>query len=363
MRKWVLLACLTLFLGACQQTDSGKVKVGVLAPLTGNAAELGQHIQKGIDLANEHLDNKYQLIYEDDKCIDTAAALSAAQKFVTIDKVKFVIGPLCAPPYQAVSGYLNREGVAFMHTSGATPSFIANSGEFGIPGLSTSTYQENEVLAGFIYDGLKIKKMAVFVWNEEWAVEHGNGFVKHFKELGGEIVFDEKFNLEDTDFRTSILKIKQSGAEGVYIVALNFQNARIVKQFRQLYPELPIFGQFELEDPAFLDAAGGFADGVIYVYPKVDTFSPEVQQFITEFKTKYGSDPNYYVYVGYDALNLYDWGVGVCGLDPKCVISKILSLKNYLGIGGSISFADDKSILKEFEIRMFKNGKPVLYLS
>ncbi len=334
------------------------IKIGIIAPLTGDAAELGEHIQRGLMISNESLKNKYSLVFEDDKCFDTKAASSIAQKFINNDKLKYVIGPLCAPAYQAVSGLFNQNKISFVHTSAVTQPFIDSAGNFGVPGLSTYLTQEDSYLADYIYNVLGINKMAVFVWNEEWAVEHRNGFVERFTELGGQIVFDQKFNLDDADFRTEILKIKNSGAKGVFIVALNFQNGNIVKQIKELGVDIKVFGQFEIEDTVFLSHAGDGAEGVSYVYPKIDTTRKETKDFINNYMNRYGTPPNYYAYIGYDALKLYDWAIPKCnGGDSECVTKQILSVKNFLGVSGLISFNSDKTLSREFIIKEIKDGQ------
>ncbi len=343
-----------------RSTKEEVIKIGVIAPLTGNAAELGQQIQRGLELALANTKNKYELIYEDDMCVNVDMALSAAHKF-SIENVKYVIGPLCAPTYQAVSGIFNNNKISFMHTSGVTPPFIQSSGEYGIPGLSTTIHREDEFLADYIWNVLGIKKMGLLIWNEEWAIEHRKGFVNRFKELGGEIVFDEQFNLDQADFRTELIKLKNSGAEGVFIVALNFQTANIVKQMKELNIDIPTFSQFEIEDPAFLDAAGDAAEGVIYVYPKINnTSNPETRLFIEKYKEKYGTSPNYYAFIGYDSLKLYDFAINKCGDDTLCVTKTILGVKDFPGVSGKINFNQNKEVLREFVIKEIRNGKPLI---
>jgi len=345
MKKLITIAILAIFLIGCTEET---IKIGVMAPMSGNAAELGQHIQRGLELAN--IDGKYELIFEDTKCFDTKAAISGAQKLINIDKVDYVIGPLCAPAYQATTGIFNNEEVAFMHTSGVTPPFIENSGKFGIPGISTTIYQEDKALTDFI-ESQGIQKMAVLVWNEEWAIEHKKGFTQSFD---GEIVFEDTFEITETDFRTTALKLKESGAEGVFVVALNFQMADIVKQFE----DIQIFGQFEIEDSAFVQPAGNSAEGVVYVYPKIEN-TKEVREFVQAYKTKYGSLPNYYAYIGFDSLKLYDFAMNQCS-STQCVVETILSTQNFQGVSGKMSF-QDKKISREFEIKTVRNGEFVSY--
>ena len=364
--KWIigLVVALVVIVWGYSATKSPSIpvsiepiKIGVIAPLTGAAPELGEYMQRGLELANNNLKNKITLVYEDDKCTDTGAATGIAQKFANIDNIKYVIGPLCAGPYQAVAGIFNQSKISFMHTSAVTPSFIQSSGDYGIPGFSTNIYSEASFMADYAYNKLGEKKIGIFVFNQEWGINHGMGFEDEFKQLGGSVVYNEKFNIDDQDFRTQIIKLKQSGAEGVYIVGLNFENGAIVKQLRTLDKNIKIFGQFEIEDKAFLDATGEGANGVIYVYPKIDLSRQETKDFIANFENKYGTEPNYYSYVGYDALKLYDLAISKCGNDTKCVTDNILSIKNYPGVSGNITFDKNKNIIRDFEIKTIENGK------
>ncbi len=333
------------------------IKIGVIAPLTGAAPELGEYITRGLELANSNLRNNIALVYEDDKCSDLAAAQTIAQKFINIDNIKFVIGPLCAGPYQAVAGTFNQSEVSFMHTSAVTPSFIQTSGEYGIPGLATDIHAEAGFMAEYAFDKLNVKKVGLLMWDQEWAFNHGKGFEDKFTELGGKVVFNEKFSITDKDFRTQITKLKNSGADAVYVVGLNFQNGSIVKQIRTLDKEIKIFGQFEIEDPTFLSMAGDGANGVIYVYPKIDLTRKETKDFIANFEEKFKTEPNFYSFVGFDALKLYDLAISKCGNDTKCVTKNILSSKNYPGVSGNITFDENKNIVRDFEIKTIEDRK------
>lgn len=250
-----------------------------------------------------------------------------------------------------------------MHTSAVTKPFIDSSGKIGIPGLSTTLSQEDMVLAKFVFNTLGLRKVGVFVWNEEWAVEHRNNFVNSFKKLGGQIVFDEKFDIETSDFRTQIKRIENSGAEGVFVVALNFQNGNIVKQMDEIGTKLKIFGQFEIEDSVFLEHAGKGSECVYYVYPQISN-TKESREFITAFKEKYNIEPNYYSYIGYDALKLYDFAINQCGVidsNSKCATDAILGVKNFSGVSGLITFTDNKEISRDFVIKTIKDGQFVKY--
>ena len=351
--KYLMVFLLLGLITSCQSDT--KVKIGVLGPLTGPAAELGQHVLQGVELANAQLGSKYELIVEDTKC-DAAVTLNAVQNFIR-ENIHYVIGPLCAPEYQATAGLLNRNKIVFMHTSGITQPFIDAAGEYGIAGLTTTLAEEDAFLAQFMRLHENLTRIGLLIWDEEWAVAHEKGLEESVTRLGGTIVFREHFTLNDNDFRTVLFKLKESGAEGIFLVGLNFQTAEIVKQMKETNSAIPIFTQFEVEDPAFIVAAGDAANNVMYVYPKIEQ-SKEVTQFKSDFERSQGSIPNYYSYIGYDALLLYDNALKNCA-DATCVSNALKSTTNFEGVGGKLSLKGNM-LIRDFEIRMIQNSTPLI---
>lgn len=347
-----------LLLGCTQSPTTEKTKIGVMAPLTGNAAELGQHIQRGIDLANERLDDKYQLVYEDDQCTNTQLALSGAQKLSSLDNIKFVIGPLCTPPYQAVAKMFNDQKISFMHTSGVAQAHVLTSGDYGVPGLSSNQFAEMQFLADYVYEQRGIHKMALLTWNQEWALQYRLGFLKAYQELGGEIVLDEQFNTEDIEYRTPVTKITESSADGVLVVGLNYQVADIVQQLRFKDADIPVFGQLDNDDPSFLTAVGNAGEGMQWSLPRIDMANAETAWFVKTYRERFGLEPNYYAFIGYDSLKLFDYAIQQCENDTKCATQAILSVKDFAGISGKFNFKD-KYVVRDFSIRQIQNGQIV----
>src|SRR5687768_14298707 len=79
-------------------SSEGSITVGVIAPLTGVRADAGEYTVNAITIAKEEINNdpkrKYKLnfLIEDSK-YEAPAAVSAIQKLITLNKVKYVIGP------------------------------------------------------------------------------------------------------------------------------------------------------------------------------------------------------------------------------------------------------------------------------
>src|SRR3990167_4855013 len=63
------------------------VKVGVMAPLSGDAASYGESVKRAVELSLKNLGlSNVQLVVEDSKC-DPKEAVTVATKLITVDKV------------------------------------------------------------------------------------------------------------------------------------------------------------------------------------------------------------------------------------------------------------------------------------
>ncbi|MEA2982615.1 MAG: branched-chain amino acid transport system substrate-binding protein [Alphaproteobacteria bacterium] len=100
------------------QCASGKVALGVIAPISGPSAAFGQPAAKAIEIAVRSLNTAGGLLgipverlVGDDRC-DAGMAATVAKRHVEQDKVNFVIGPLCpnvamdAAPIYAKAGVI-----------------------------------------------------------------------------------------------------------------------------------------------------------------------------------------------------------------------------------------------------------------
>jgi branched-chain amino acid transport system substrate-binding protein len=77
----------------------GPVKIGILLPLTGTDAQIGENVRNSMELAVD-LENgqisghPVKLIFEDEGDQDESIALVKAKKLVQSDKVDLILGPL-----------------------------------------------------------------------------------------------------------------------------------------------------------------------------------------------------------------------------------------------------------------------------
>src|SRR5262245_32265510 len=104
-KSFLTIAAVTLVGIAGQAPAQEKLKVGVIATLSGPPAVLGQQLRNGVQLAVKDLGGKLggrevEVIVQDDE-LKPDVAVSKAKALIERDKVDFVIGPIFSNILQA----------------------------------------------------------------------------------------------------------------------------------------------------------------------------------------------------------------------------------------------------------------------
>ena len=119
---FALVAACGLAAGA--QAQSGSIKIGVLAPLTGPLATPGVDMVDGFKLFWEQNQSqaggrKVEVVVADTTC-NPDQALTQARRLVHQEKVNFIVGPLCGHEGPAVAQVSKETGIpVLIDTAGA----------------------------------------------------------------------------------------------------------------------------------------------------------------------------------------------------------------------------------------------------
>ena len=175
----VTLTLIIFFMASCavQQSDQniqqtkttqfqGSYKIGVMFPLTGDAAIYGMPAQMSAKIAVEEINSKggvngrkLELIYEDSKC-NPKDGNAAAQKLVNIDKVKVIIGGYCSGETLGAAPITESNEVILISPSSSSPD-ITKAGDF-VFRLAPSDAFAGVVASDYAFNEMKSKKAAKF---------------------------------------------------------------------------------------------------------------------------------------------------------------------------------------------------------
>ncbi|HUP32311.1 MAG TPA: branched-chain amino acid ABC transporter substrate-binding protein, partial [Gaiellaceae bacterium] len=106
--------------------------IGVMAPITGDAASIGTEqlnfTKFAVSQYNDENGTSFELV-EGDTQLDPAQASTVAQRFVSDDSILAVIGPAGSQEVEAVGPLFTRENLGFVGAS-ATRTSLTMSGDF-----------------------------------------------------------------------------------------------------------------------------------------------------------------------------------------------------------------------------------------
>lgn len=219
---------------------SEPIKIGVIAPLTGVAADYGEEIKKGLS----SIENKnITFIYEDDKC-DPKEAVSAFKKLTEIDGVKFIIGPGCGSPQEAIVPLAKEKGIVILVPSAASKDLYARSGN-NFFNVQYSLEDESKFVAEKM-TAAGYKKIALVEYRNAFSDTHAKSFKANFK---GEIV-DVVLTDATSDIAPALAKIKAAKVNAIYSPDVSFFFGSGVVKLTQLGVTVPIYGTYVTELPA-----------------------------------------------------------------------------------------------------------------
>lgn len=345
--------------------ETGPIKIGMIGPLTGEAAEYGVSVQHGISLAVDEINNTggingqlVEVIYEDGKC-NGKDAVSAAQKLVNVDKVKVIIGGTCSGETLAVAPVTTPAKVILFSPVSSAAS-VATLGHY------VFRNHPNDNLAGqqlAEYVAKKYKKVAVISEQTDYAQGIRATFVDGVRANGASVVFDEVYVSDTKDFRALITKLKNAGAEALFMSSQSGANAgQIAKQVRDLgLSQVQLFSAY-LTGPEFVKS-GPAAEGTILIDVPGLSDGAKAQALLAAYMAKYGKEPNYKFFVGtsYDATHILAEAIKLNGLDTDKIADYLHGLKNYEGSIGTYSLDPEipEVVGLGLVFRQIKNGEVV----
>jgi branched-chain amino acid transport system substrate-binding protein len=212
--------------------------------------------------------------------------------------------------------------------------------------------------AEFAYNQLGLRKMVIFYINTDYGVGFKDIFQKHFESLGGKIIYIESFDQGQSDFRTQITKMKGIKPDGVYILGVPIEVGYILKQSVEIGFKTK-FLMNNMEDPNLIKIAGKSADGIFFAIPIFDSNSPDpkIQNFVKEYKNKYGRIPDMFAADAYDAVYLAKLAIEKGGYNAAGIKTALYNIKGFPGVNGNITFDKNGDVIKPLTIKTVKNGE------
>ncbi|MBI1734446.1 MAG: ABC transporter substrate-binding protein [Candidatus Rokubacteria bacterium] len=284
------------------------IKIGLPTVLSGGNAQYGIQAKRACELFGKEINAKggilgrpVEFIYED-TAADPATAVRKAQKLVEKDGVKILTGTVLSSEALAVSAKCPEWKVILMSTINGAGALTAKSFNRYFFRVNTSGPMGARAVTLYLTES-PMKRFFALGSDYAWGRDSVASFTSQMTAAKKDIVAKEYPPVGTKDFASYIGKIKQSRADGVYLV-LPGQDATIflrqAHQFGVTREVKPIMEIVEMEN---MKAVGDAMEGTIGSsrYPfTVDT--PKNHEFVKRFHAMHNAYPDMFDGETYEGL-------------------------------------------------------------
>ena len=327
------------------EMDDVKVKIGLMVPLSGDAAPYGESVKKAVELAVKELslEEKVELVVEDSKC-EGKEAVTVINKLISIDKVDAVIGELCSGATIPAAAVANEQKVVMVSPASTSPKLSEEGGDYFFRVIPSDSLQ-GDFGAKLVYEK-GARKLAVLYGNEDYGVGFNSVLMESFPALGGDVVASEAFEPKSTDLRTQLTKIKAAEPDAIYIISNSPDSAAAaLKQIDELgLGEVIVVGSEGLKADEILQAAGEASNGLV-----VTSVSAGSDAFKTAHENEYSEVPGPFAAQAYDAVKALSLVLG--SDDMKTALYNV----DFEGASGHIAFDQNGDVSGNYEVYIVKN--------
>jgi branched-chain amino acid transport system substrate-binding protein len=314
-KVWFCGLMLALAVAAGTPAAADTVKVGVVLSFSGNGAELGQQIERGMELYLAQAgkaklgEQRIELIKRDSKGPGGDVAKTAVQELIVREKVALLTGFVFSPNIIASAPLIQQAKI---------PTLILNAATAWIPSLSPyiarvsmTMWQTSYPMGQYAFEKLKCTTAAVGYTDYPPGKDALEAFKTGFERAGGRVVDAVPMGgpAEVPDFTPFMQRVKDAKPDCFYVfVPAGNHASALFKTYAELGMKdagVRLIGPGDIVQDTKLQGLGDVAVGVITLGQyQADLDNPANQKFVAAWKKAYGDDttPDFMAAAGYDGM-------------------------------------------------------------
>jgi branched-chain amino acid transport system substrate-binding protein len=256
-------ALLTL-VGAAHAQEA--VEIGVVVELSGAGAPAGTNWRDGIRIAVDEINaeggilGKPVKVTEYDTQTDPQISRALVQK--AIDGRAYAIWGTIYSGSTLVNMLVAQQNGVPQFVGSEAPTIVEKGNPF-VFRTSSGAQKGVPALVPYFKDTLKATKVGVAWVNNEFGRGGRNVFIAEMKKAGIEVVTDVPSEQAQTDYASDVSKLKQSGADAVFVYMNQEESARFLIEAKKQGLSMPLVGEVTLTEAKVIELAGPAAEGAI----------------------------------------------------------------------------------------------------
>ena len=366
-----MAACLVAgsLAGCGKKTEEKVIKIGVFEPTTGENGGGGFQEVLGIRYAREMHPTvtingeEYQVeLVEVDNKSDKTEAVNAAQKLVS-EKVSVVLGSYGSGVSIAAGQIFADAKIPAIGCSCTNPQ-VTEGNDYYFRVCFIDPFQ-GTVMANYAFQNGAKSAAVITQLGDDYSSGLGSFFKVAFTKLGGEIVSEEQFQTNQTDFKAILTNIKAANPDIIFAPSSITTAPLIIKQARELGITATIAAGDTWENSTIIENAGKDAEGVVLstFFDEAEPANDEAAAFIKGFKEYLVKNKQEDIIpavsaLGYDSYLAAIKAIETANSTDTTAIRDALKGVQIDGVTGSITFNETGDANKDIAfIKTIKDGR------
>ncbi len=301
----ILAVLVVIAAGLPADAQKGPIKIGVISPMSGGAAQAGKDMVNGMQMwldenGGQMAGRKVEMIVEDSQG-QPNIALTKLQKLVERDKVQVLVGELFAHIGYAMAPKVDEYRIPMLYPVIAADDLTQRKPAKWVVRTGWASSQPSHPFGEYAAKVLGYKKIVTLGIDYAFGWEVIGGFQKTFEENGGQIVQKLWAPLNTTDFAPYLSQIKRD-ADAVFALMVSGSALRFPRQYQDagLKAKFPLIGGGTTFDEFVLPSLGDEAiGGMTPLQYSAALDNPVNKRFVAEYRKKYGKVPSYFSETSY----------------------------------------------------------------
>jgi len=272
IRLFVAMSLLAAAPAWAQQT----IKIGLVTALSGQSARAGEAITRGLAVAIDEINakggvrvgnqsHKLELVRRDDEATP-AKGVIAARELVFKEKVAVLFGGLDTPVSLAIVPIMNENKIPFMGPWAAGTPITKNGAKDNYV-FRVSAVDEivNRAMLQYSQQTFNAKNCGMILVNNPWGESNEQGLKAALAAKSMKPAGIEKFEGNDVDVVPQLTRLKNAGADCLFLVGNVGPSAQVVKSLDRMGWKPPIVSHWGPAGGRFTELAGPSAKDVHFV--------------------------------------------------------------------------------------------------
>lgn len=355
-----------------EESAGGPFKLGAVLAETGGFGIFDAPFKAGLEIAVEEFNEKGGLLGKypielevKDMQSDPSEAVIRANEIIESEP-NALIAPCMTEGAIAVGTVSQEAGIPTISSCATSEELTTSVGDFMFGNYATDAY-ETMAMAKYAVDQGYKTAFVIKSSDTEYTTNVPNSFKKAFESLGGEIVGEADYSLDQQDFSAIVNQIRNMNPRPDAILVGMFEPAfpAFMRQMKGAGIDIPVLGNQGLDTPT-VAALGNLMNSLVYPSQRWPEPGSDLEKFDKKVAQRAGKESvGSYATRGYSVLvNLEAAAEAGGGISPQQIRDGLAQLVEVESIDTTTTYdyegANGLPVLNPLYVIGFEKGKPVL---